>query len=117
MSFFGKADVALIIMLQPFLNLIINRPFGEFAVFVGSTGFDAGQNFNSVVNRVNSVNMEFSFFHRTYYIITEHQVFDICPRDNHALGSGKTAVFADVEKAFDFFVYAANRLDLTKLVN
>ena len=117
MCFFGILRIFFIIGFKRFLNLIINRAFGVIAALVGMPGFSAGQNFYAVVNRIDCINMELSVFDSLNDIFAQHQVFYISARHNNPLVAGQPAVFADIEKAFDFFINAADRLNFAKLVN
>ena len=104
-------------MFQPFLNRIIDGSFGIFAVLVRLARRHAGQNFNAVVNRIDRPDMELSFLNGLQNVFPQHQRADIGSRNNNALVPSQAAMFAHVKETFDFFIGAADRLNLAKLVN
>ncbi len=50
-------------------------------------------------------------------IFTKHQIFDVGCGDHYALRAGQTLNAANVEEAFDFFVYASDSLNVALLVH
>ena len=61
--------------------------------------------------------MELSFLNGLQNVFPQHQRADIGSRNNNALVPGQAAMFAHVKETFDFFIGAADRLNLAKLVN
>ena len=52
-----------------------------------------------------------------HHVLTEHQVRDIGLGNDHALMTGESRCFADIEKSFDLLVDPANRLNPAQLVD
>ncbi len=79
-------------------------------------GRDAGQDLDALVDRLDRVDVELPFADGLDDVGPEHQVLDVLVRDDDALGSGQALGPADVEKALDLLVDAADGLDLALLV-
>ena len=50
-------------------------------------------------------------------ILAQHQIFHVGLRHHHALRAGEALDAADVKEAFDFFVHAADGLNIALLVD
>ena len=61
--------------------------------------------------------MKFLFLHRFIHFFAQHQFINILYRNNNALCAAQPACFAHVVKSFDLQIYAADRLNLTFLID
>ena len=102
---------------QFFLHFRIDRALriGAAALFFARR--NARQQGNALVDRFHRVNGECAVPARLHDVLAQHQVFHVRLGNDDPLFAGQTAHDASVEKAFDFFVHAADRLNLSELVD
>src|SRR5688572_348264 len=81
------------------------------------TSGHAGQDFDSLVDSANCVYVELSICDSRDYIRSQHQIAQIGLRHQNALSSRKPFEPADIVKTFDLPVNAADRLNLTVLID
>ena len=55
--------------------------------------------------------------HGIYHVPMQHEVVDVCRWNDDAMVTVKTTTPAEIEKSFDFFIDAANCLDLSQLID
>ena len=113
--FFRKLDVIAGIFLKALLHHIVDGSFRKAPAFIGLARRDPGQQLNTVVDVVNRINRKLPVLNRFQHVFAQHQIDDIGARNNHALFAGQPVVFADLEKALNFLVNAADGLNLAKL--
>src|SRR5882757_10225838 len=80
-------------------------------------GDASGQEFDTLFDLGDRPDVKLSGGHSLQNVFAEHQVFDVGCRHHHALGPGEAFDAADVKEAFDFFVHAADRLNVALLVD
>src|SRR3569623_1229202 len=91
--------------------------FGKRAARAQLAGGEPGEQCGACIDGRDGIDMEKAFLHRLHHVVPQHQVRHIARGDQHAVLARETAHGADVEKTFDLFVDAADRLDLAVLVH
>src|SRR5689334_22947136 len=87
-------------------------PFG-----VALSGLHPGKDFDAFLDPGDGQDLELPGSHRADHVVPQHQVLNIFGWNHDALAPGKAFHAADVIEAFNLLIDAANRLDLTMLVD
>ena len=75
------------------------------------------EKFQNLVNLADRPDVELSQANRFDNIVTQNEMLYIGSGDANALVTRKPLFTADIEKAFDFFIHAANGLDFSSLID
>ena len=94
------------------MHLVVNGAFG-----VDVTGGNAGEEFDSLVDGVGRVDVEFASVDRVNDGAAEVEVFHVAGWQHDALGAGDAFFPANPIITLDFMVHPAHRLDFTVLVD
>ena len=103
--------------LQTLFDAIIYSTFREGILIGLFTRRNAGQNFYSLIDGADGINVKGTGRYRIHDVVAQHQVFHVLTGDHDALRAGQTLRFAHIEKSFDLLVYASNGLNLAVLVD
>ena len=103
--------------LQTLFDAIIYSAFREGILIGLFTRRNTGQNFYSLIDGADGINVKGTGRYRIHDIVAQHQVFHILTGDHNALRAGQTLRFAHVEKSLDLLVYASDGLNLAVLVD
>src|SRR5689334_21420077 len=76
----------------------------------------SGQEFNSLLDAGHGPDVELAAADGVEDVFAEHQVFDVRGGDEYALRARQAEDTAHVEEALDFFVHAADRLNVAFLI-
>jgi len=77
----------------------------------------ASKHLDAFIDGPHGMNVKALLPHRIDHILAQHQMLDVGLGNQHALLAGQSAVTADIEKSFDFFIGPADRLDLAVLID
>lgn len=77
---------------------------------------DSGENFQTLVNRLNRIDVELSLSHGVDNIRSQNEVSHVCSRDHDALPTGKPLDPADIVETLDFFIHTPYGLHFSPLI-
>ncbi len=95
----------------------IDTAFGVFPVAAAGAGFDAGQQFDAFVYGGDRPDVELARRDGFAHVAPQHQMLNVGGGNQHALFASQPGIAADIEKALDLFIGAADGLDLAVLVD
>ncbi len=78
---------------------------------------DTRQQFDSLFNRIDREDVEFTALDGMHHIEVEHQITLIRPRDQNTLAASQADCFTDLEKALDLLVGSSDRLHRAVLID
>ena len=88
------------------------HPAVDGIFFLDRPGPRAAEQLDALINRLDRIDVKRTVFNRVHHICSQNHVLHIRGRDQHALLAGQAVGFADIKKALNLFVGAANGLDL-----
>src|SRR5208283_3961956 len=102
---------------ETFQYEVIYGPFRICTLIADLSSFHTGQYLQSLFDLVNGIYNEPAVLHCIDHFLPEHEVFNISPRNYHAVAPVQSPVLTEVKKAFDLLVNAADRLHIPGLVH
>ena len=87
------------------------------AVGIGLPSRDSRQQLETLIDGIDRIDREPALSGSSDNIVAQHQMPHIARRNDHTLAASEPGLAAAVEKPLDLFVDAANRLDLTALID
>src|SRR5207302_2348070 len=98
-------------------DTIIERAGRVVACGVGLSGRRAGQQLQTLIDRIDRHDREMTVLSRRDDVATQHQMLDVARRNDHALAASEPGDATTVEKTLYLLVHPADRLNLTALVD
>ena len=94
-----------------------NVPAGYSPLSIRLPGRDSGQQLETLIDGIDRIDREPALSRSSDNIVAQHQMPHVARWNDHTLAAGKAGLAAAVEESLDLFVDAANRLDLTPLID
>ena len=98
-------------------NLLIDAMRGELPLLVTPASREPSQNFDSLIDRLDSINVKFLGRCRIDNFLAQHEVLEIRCRNQHAVLASQSLRLANIEEALDFLIHAADSLNLSVLIH
>src|SRR5262249_16710251 len=113
----GEGAAALSERLELVLDQPVYRPGREAAFRPALAGFDARGDLDALLAGSEGIKGVWPVPDRLHHVFAQHQVLYVRLGDQDALFVAEAARAADVEKALDLLIDAADRLDRTPLID
>src|SRR5690606_34768231 len=104
-------------LIQPCGGAAVDALGREGSVCSSFSGGNPDEEFKRLLDGVDTIDGEFSLFHRRDYFPVQRQVLRVTRGDNHPLRAGEAAPFAGFKKAFDLFIHAPDGLNFSELID